>query len=127
MDYVRAVLARAGIALAVIAVGVLGSASAFAASAEKGKTAFIQNGCWQCHDFAGEGSVATSDGKVIARTPLPADAFKAFVRTTSSGMPPYRAEILSDQDLDDIYAYLQSLPEPKQVGDIPLLGEVRSQ
>ncbi|MGA8499131.1 MAG: hypothetical protein WB764_26875, partial [Xanthobacteraceae bacterium] len=43
--------------------------------AQKGKTAFIQHGCWQCHDFASEGSVATSNGKVIARTQLPLDAF----------------------------------------------------
>jgi ubiquinol-cytochrome c reductase cytochrome c subunit len=104
------------------------SASAFAADAEKGKAAFIQHGCWQCHDFAGEGSVATSNGRVIARTQLPLDAFKSFVRTTNGQMPPYRPEVLSDDDLDNIYAYLQSLPQPKAAGDIPLLNNnVRSQ
>jgi ubiquinol-cytochrome c reductase cytochrome c subunit len=95
--------------------------------AQKGKAAFIKNGCWQCHDFAGEGSIATSSGRVIARTALPLDAFKAFVRTTDGPMPPFRPEILSDQDLDDIYAYLQSLPAPKQASDIPLLNDARSQ
>ena len=30
-------------------------------------------------------------------------------------MPPFRAEILSDSDLGDIYAYLESLPKPKPV------------
>ncbi len=90
--------------------------------AQKGKTAFIQHGCWQCHDFAGEGSVATSNGKVIARTQLPLDAFVSFVRTTNGQMPPYRAPVLSDDELGDIYAYLQSLPEPKAVSDIPLLN-----
>ena len=95
--------------------------------AQKGKAAFIKNGCWQCHDFAGEGSIATSGGRVIARTALPLDAFKAFVRTTDGPMPPFRPEILSDQDLDDIYAYLQSLPAPKQASDIPLLNDARSQ
>jgi mono/diheme cytochrome c family protein len=99
-----------------------GQGGAFAASAEKGKTAFIQHGCWQCHDFAGEGSVATSNGKVIARTQLPLDAFVNFVRTTNGQMPPYRAPVLSDDELGDIYAYLQSLPEPKAVSDIPLLN-----
>jgi mono/diheme cytochrome c family protein len=99
-----------------------GQGSALAASAEKGKTAFIQHGCWQCHDFAGEGSVATSNGKVIARTQLPLDAFISFVRTTNGQMPPYRAPVLSDDELGDIYAYLQSLPEPKAVSDIPLLN-----
>lgn len=57
--------------------------------AQKGKIAFIKNGCWQCHDFAGEGSIATSSGRVIARTALPLEAFKAFVRTTNGQMPPF--------------------------------------
>jgi mono/diheme cytochrome c family protein len=99
-----------------------GQGSALAASADKGKTAFIRNGCWQCHDYNGQGSVATSNGKVIARTQLPLDAFMSFVRTTNGQMPPYRAPVLSDDDLGDIYAYLQSLPEPKAVSDIPLLN-----
>ena len=115
-------------AAAVVALmGFAGQGSALAASAEKGKTAFIQNGCWQCHDYNGQGSVATSNGKVIARTQLPLDAFVSFVRTTNGQMPPYRAPVLSDGDLGDIYAYLQSLPEPKAVSDIPLLNSVRAQ
>ena len=90
--------------------------------AQKGRVAFTQHGCWQCHDFSGQGSVATSNGKVIARTQLPLDAFMSFVRTTNGQMPPYRVPVLSDADLGDIYAYLQSLPEPKAVSDIPLLN-----
>ena len=118
-------VSAAAIAALVACVG--GPGSALAASAEKGKTAFIQNGCWQCHDYNGQGSVATSNGKVIARTQLPLDAFVNFVRTTNGQMPPYRAPVLSDGDLGDIYAYLQSLPEPKAVSDIPLLNSVRAQ
>lgn len=96
--------------------------------AAKGKVAFVKHGCWQCHDYNGEGSIATSNGKVIARTQLPLDAFIAFVRTTNGQMPPFRDPVISDADLTDIYAYLQSLPEPKKVGDIPLLNDdTRSQ
>lgn len=118
-------VSAAAIAALVACVG--GQGSALAASAENGKTAFIHNGCWQCHDYNGQGSVATSNGKVIARTQLPLDAFVSFVRTTNGQMPPYRAPVLSDGDLGDIYAYLQSLPEPKAVSDIPLLNSVRAQ
>ena len=114
-------------AIAALVACVGGQGSALAASAENGKTAFIHNGCWQCHDYNGQGSVATSNGKVIARTQLPLDAFVSFVRTTNGQMPPYRAPVLSDGDLGDIYAYLQSLPEPKAVSDIPLLSSVRAQ
>ena len=98
---------------------------ALAADAAKGKTAYIQNGCWQCHDFAGE-AASTSGGTVLARTALPLDAFKTFVRATTGAMPPYRPAVLSDDDLADIYAYLQSLPVPKPVSDIPLLNATRS-
>jgi mono/diheme cytochrome c family protein len=120
-------LVQVSAAAIVALLGFAGQGSALAASAEKGKTAFIQNGCWQCHDYNGQGSVATSNGKVIARTQLPLDAFVSFVRTTNGQMPPYRAPVLSDNDLGDIYAYLQSLPEPKAVGDIPLLNNARAQ
>ncbi len=116
------------LALVLFAAGVIGARDARAeGDAQKGKTAFIKHGCWQCHDFTGQGSVATSNGKVIARTQLPLDAFIGFVRTTNGQMPPFRAAILSDQDLTDIFAYLQSLPAPKAVSDIPLLSNVRSQ
>jgi mono/diheme cytochrome c family protein len=115
-------------ALAVLAASLIATSGARAeGDGQKGKVAFIKNGCWQCHDFNGQGSVATSNGKVIARTQLPLDAFVAFVRTTNGPMPPFRAAILSDQDLTNIYAYLQTFAAPKAVSDIPLLNGVRSQ
>jgi mono/diheme cytochrome c family protein len=119
------------VALLLIAFGVsvAGQGAALAdGDAQKGKVAFIRNGCWQCHDYNGQGSVATSNGKVIARTQLPVDAFISFVHTTNGAMPPFRPQVLSDADLTDIYAYLQSLPEPKAAKDIPLLNnDVRTQ
>jgi mono/diheme cytochrome c family protein len=119
----------AALLLAVFAIGIAGFGglhSAAAASAEKGKLDFVQHGCWQCHGFNGQGTV-TSNGKVLARTALPVDAFKSFVRGSTGAMPAYRPPVLSDDELDDIYAYLQSLPQPKPVSSIPLLGEVRTQ
>lgn len=120
-------LGPAVFAVAALAASLAGTNLATAADAAKGKIAFTQHGCWQCHGFAGQGSVATSNGRVIARTQLPLDAFKFFVRTTNGPMPPFREAVLSDQELDDIYAYLQSLPAPKAVSDIPLLSNARTQ
>jgi mono/diheme cytochrome c family protein len=125
MHFVRVACAPAVLALTALAAGVIGQGAVLAASVETGKAAYIKHGCWQCHGFEGQGSVASSGGKVIADTKLPLEAFISFVRTTSGAMPPYRQEILSDSDLADIYAYLQSLPRPKSASDIPLLGEVR--
>jgi mono/diheme cytochrome c family protein len=120
---------RVQFALAAVAAGFVlaqPAAATAAPSAENGKAEFVKHGCWQCHGFAGEGSVATSGGKVIADTKLAFDTFKAYVRDPSGAMPPYHAEILSDSDLTDIYAYLQSLPKPEPAKDIPLLNNLSS-
>ena len=108
------------IGLAALAAGlVLGQASALAASAEKGKVAFIKNGCWQCHGERGQGGVT---GFKLAPDPIPFETLQTFVRTTNRNMPPYRVEILSNDDLADIYAYLQSIPKGPDAKSIPLLN-----
>ena len=95
--------------LAALAAGlVLGCGGALAASAEKGKTAFVQHGCWQCHGFQGQGGVT---GPKLAPEPLPLETFTAFVRTSNRAMPPYMEAILSNEDLADIHAYLETVPE----------------
>jgi mono/diheme cytochrome c family protein len=104
-----------------IALTVLAPGAAFAASAEHGKAMFILHGCWQCHGTQGQGSIATSGGKRLAPNPLPWEAFSSFVRSTNRAMPPYSEKILSDGDLADIYAYLQSIPKPPDVNGITLL------
>jgi mono/diheme cytochrome c family protein len=48
--------------------------------------------------------------------------FSGFVRSTNRAMPPFSDKILSDGDLADIYAYLQSIPKPPAVNSIPLLS-----
>jgi mono/diheme cytochrome c family protein len=115
---------RLQIALAAFAAGLLITANAGnAASVDNGKKAFVQRGCWECHGFEGQGSTATSGGKVIADTKLPLDAFTSFVRNTNGAMPPFSAKIVSDAELADIYAYLESRPQPKPAKDIPLLSQ----
>jgi ubiquinol-cytochrome c reductase cytochrome c subunit len=108
--------------LAALAAGLLiGQGAAIGASAEKGKAAFMKAGCWQCHGTVGQGSVATSGGKTLAPDPIPFEAFAAYVRTPSRAMPPYREAVLSNEDLADIYAYLQSIPKTIDYKTIPLL------
>ena len=43
------------------------------------------------------------------------------VRSPRDEMPPYTAKVLSDADLADIYAFVQSVPQPPKVDSIPLL------
>ena len=107
-------------ALAAVAAGlVVNQAAALAASAEKGKAAYVKHGCWQCHGFMGQGGVA---GPKLAPNPMPPEAFSAFVRFTNRAMPPYQKAILSDEDLADIHAYLQVLPKSPDYKSIPLLN-----
>lgn len=110
-------------ALAVTLAVAAAQTSVLAASAEHGKTAFITHGCWQCHGTMGQGSIMTSGGKRLAPDPLPWEAFSAFVRSSNRAMPPFSEKILSDNDLADIYAYLQSIPKPPDVNSIPLLRQ----
>lgn len=110
-------------ACAVIAALVVGSGAALAASAENGKIAYVKHGCWQCHGLLGQGSVATSNGTVLAASPLSFEIFANFVRSANRAMPPYREAILSNADLADIYAYLQSIPKPPDANSIPLLKQ----
>jgi mono/diheme cytochrome c family protein len=90
-----------------------------AGSAEKGKAAFVKHGCWQCHGFVGQGSVA---GPKLAPNPMPFETLSVFVRNTNGGMPPYQKAILSDADLADIYAFLVSMPKAPDPKNIPLLN-----
>jgi mono/diheme cytochrome c family protein len=108
-------------AMAFLMLTILTRGAASAASAEHGKIAFMEHGCWQCHGTMGQGSIATSNGKRLAPNPPPWETFYAFVRSTNRAMPPFSEKILSDGDLEDIYAYLQSIPKPPDVNGITLL------
>jgi len=99
---------------------VFASGAAVAASAEKGQAAYLKYGCWGCHGTVGQGAVT---GPKLGPDPMPAETFNAFVRTTNRAMPPYRAEILPEEDLADIYAYLQSVPKPADYKTIPLITQ----
>ena len=90
------------------------------ASVENGKKLYEKDGCYQCHGWVGQGGL---NGPRLAQTRHTIQSFTAFVRNPpSGGMPPFRAKILSDQEMADIYAYVKAFPEPKPSKDIPLLN-----
>ena len=95
------------------------AAPAWAQSADKGKAAYIGNGCWQCHGFVGQGGVT---GPKLAPDTKPLAYFAAFVRNTNGPMPPYSEKMLSKDELADIVAYLKSLPAGPDFKSIPLLN-----
>jgi mono/diheme cytochrome c family protein len=72
-----------------------------------------------CHNADGQGG-----GAAPRLAPNPnMIAFAAFVRAARepNQMPPYTSNVLSDAQLADIYAFLQTVPRPPDVSSIPLL------
>ena len=90
-----------------------------AGDAANGKKLFLSIGCFECHDREGQGGAGT--GPRLAPNPLPFSAFIHQLRQPASQMPPYTAKVLSDAQVTDIYAYLQSIPKPPAASTIPLL------
>jgi mono/diheme cytochrome c family protein len=88
-------------------------------SVDKGQAIFVKNGCYQCHGRIGQGGIA---GARLMQTKLSQAGFIGFVRNPPpSSMPQFRAKIMSDQELVDVYAYIKSIPAPMAAKDIPLL------
>ncbi|HTA41077.1 MAG TPA: c-type cytochrome [Bryobacteraceae bacterium] len=87
-------------------------------SGQNGKKLFDSYGCYQCHGHDGHGGA----GARLAPNPIPFAAFSKYVRQPAGEMPPYTKKVVSDQELADIYAYLQSLPQPPAAKNIPILN-----
>jgi len=97
------------------------SEAAPSGNVESGKKVFTKDGCYECHGREGQGA-AEGAGPRIGPPPLSFEAFSKYVHQPSGQMPPYTSKVISDQDLADIYAYLQSRPKAKPSKDIPLLN-----
>lgn len=116
--------ALAGLGLTALLAGVALSQPTQAppGDAARGKTLFMQNGCWTCHGTIGQGN--RFSGPAIAPHPVPYAAYIRQLRQPAQDMPPYAPSIVSDADAAAIYAYLQSIPAGKPAADIPLLRGV---
>ena len=92
------------------------AATARTANIANGRKAFIQHGCFSCHGYSGEGG----RGARLAQSPIPLQAFAQYVRRPTRSMPPFGTQV-SDQELDDIYAFIKSIPPSPDLKSIPLL------
>ena len=96
-------------------------ASAPTGNADEGKKLFVSYGCYQCHGREAQGSNAT--GPRLGPRPIAFTAFNRYVRRPTGQMPPYTAKVVSDTDMANIYAFVQTRQPPGAVQSIPLLRE----
>jgi len=93
-----------------------------AGNAENGKRLFVRDGCYECHGYAGQGGVA---GARIAAIGLNAQGVIRYVRAPGGQMPAFTDKVITDQELTDVWAYLQTMPKAKPAKDIPLLNALK--
>ena len=61
-----------------------------------------------------------------ARESRPSDSRASlirYVRAPAGAMPAYTDKVITDQELTDIHAYLQTMAKAKPAKDIPLLNQ----
>jgi ubiquinol-cytochrome c reductase cytochrome c subunit len=114
--------------LSVLVVGLMGGglaiaqappATAPAGNAQEGRKLYVADGCYQCHGYEAQGSSAT--GPRLGPRPIAYAAFARYVRRPTGQMPLYTTKVLSDTEMANIYAFVQSVPAPPPVQSIPLL------
>ena len=86
-----------------------------------GQQLYASIGCWECHGSQAQGGAVT--GPRLAHTALPFAAVVQQLRVPQNAMPPYEPSVVSDEDVANIYAWLESLPAPQSAASIPLLNQ----
>jgi mono/diheme cytochrome c family protein len=113
--------------LKVFLIAVLAGASIFASSrtakarpagdSQNGKKIYEKLGCFRCHGSAGEGMSQTGKESAppkIASTYLSLQDFVRSIRAPKGQMPPFGPKQVTDAELSDVYAFLQSVAsQPK--------------
>jgi mono/diheme cytochrome c family protein len=118
-------VARRAVVLTAVSLASLACAHAQDApkgDAAKGKQLWLADGCSYCHGTVGQGGGGRAAGLRIAQQPIPFGAFLNQVRQPANEMPVYVEKVLSDQDVADIFAYIQSLPPPPDLKSIRILN-----
>lgn len=90
-----------------------------AGNAKNGKAVYTADGCYECHGREAQGGAGT--GPKLGPSPIPYSVFAFQVRSPRDQMPPYTNKVLPDAELADIYAFVQSVPQPPKADSIPQL------
>ncbi|MBT4741104.1 MAG: cytochrome c [Rhodospirillaceae bacterium] len=94
------------------------SAQDDAVAVDRGQKTFMRVGCYECHGTDGKGNEA---GTALTPDTLPPEAIANFIRFSPGRMPVYPEEVLSDAEIEDIVAFLESVPPSPDADDIDIL------
>jgi len=112
--------------LAALAGGLPAAALAQASGdAKNGAQVFYDQGCYGCHGYSGYGRKDLNNTESGMLSNL--EVFRAFLRgrgdvaplLPSTEMPNYPATSVSDAQVNDLFAYIQSMP-----ADLPEAGDI---
>lgn len=94
-------------------------AAAPAGNVANGGVLFKKIGCYQCHGGEGQGGLS---GPRIGPNLFPLARYVQYLRKPTGDMPPYSTKVLSDQEIADIWAWVQARPRPPAVNTLPQLA-----
>ena len=117
-----AAIAGAGLVAAALA-GFTGAARAHDAppgDAIEGKRLYLAVGCFTCHGRSGQGGAMNGPAPVLAKTQMPFEGFKGQLRSPVNDMPAYSEKVMTDKQVADIYAFVESLPGPRPTKDMKI-------
>jgi mono/diheme cytochrome c family protein len=117
-----AVTTAAAAAISLAALAGVQAQDAPRGDAANGKRLYLADGCFTCHGRSGQGGAYNTPAPILAHTAMPFDGFKGQVRNPINDMPAFPTVILSDKDIADIYAFVESLPGPRAPKDYPILN-----
>jgi mono/diheme cytochrome c family protein len=121
-----AIVLNAALMAVAVCVGSGGAARAQDAppgDAVEGKRLFLAVGCFLCHGRVGQGGAMNGPAPILAKTQMPFEGFKGQLRQPINDMPAYSEALMSDKQVADIYAFVQSLPGPRPTKDMPIFND----
>ena len=113
----------AGCALLAGVAGTSWSQEAPKGDVANGQRVYVMAGCFTCHGRVGQGGNFNLATPALAHTVWPLEALRAFLRVGLNDMPAFSKEVLTDQQVADIHAFLQSLPGSRSPADFKLLNQ----
>ena len=89
----------------------------------EGKRVYLAVGCFLCHGRSGQGGALNGPAPILAKTAMPFDGFKGQLRQPANEMPAYSEKVMTDKQIADIYAFVESLPGPRPTKDMKIFSD----